>query len=183
MLSYARKLISGLRARKHDSYIAGLVARGMHLGEGTVFHEPFFLDPDHCFLISIGTRCTFAPNVRLIAHDASTKQFLGYTRVARIRIGDNCFLGDSVIVLPDVSIGESCIIGAGSLVTRDIPPRSVAVGSPARVICGIDEYLEKCRERAGETGVYGTEYHIDNITPERMQQMLAALESGDGYIV
>jgi len=49
-------------------------------------------------------------------------------------IGDNVWLGASVIVIPGVTIGHGCAIGAGSVVTRNIPPRSLAVGSPARVI-------------------------------------------------
>lgn len=51
-----------------------------------------------------------------------------------ISIGDGCWLGDKVIVLPGVTIGEKSIIGAGSVVTKDIPPYSIAVGNPAKVI-------------------------------------------------
>lgn len=48
------------------------------------------------------------------------------------------WLGEGVCVLPGVRIGRSSIIGANSVVTRDIPPRSVAVGAPARVIRTLD---------------------------------------------
>lgn len=51
-----------------------------------------------------------------------------------VRIGARCFIGVSVIVLPGVSIGDDCIIGAGSIVTKDVLPGSVAVGNPARVV-------------------------------------------------
>jgi acetyltransferase-like isoleucine patch superfamily enzyme len=51
-----------------------------------------------------------------------------------IHIGDDCWLGGSVIVLPGVKIGNACTIGAGAVVTKDIPDRSIAVGNPARVI-------------------------------------------------
>lgn len=51
-----------------------------------------------------------------------------------IHIGDDCWFGGSVIVLPGVKIGNGCTIGAGSVVTKDIPDRSIAVGNPARVI-------------------------------------------------
>lgn len=46
----------------------------------------------------------------------------------------NCWLGGGVIVLPGVTIGDGSVIGAGSVVTKDIPPDSVAVGNPCRVI-------------------------------------------------
>lgn len=51
-----------------------------------------------------------------------------------VKIGRNCWLGESVIVMPGVTIGEGCIIGAHSIVNRDIPNYSMAVGSPAKVI-------------------------------------------------
>jgi acetyltransferase-like isoleucine patch superfamily enzyme len=51
-----------------------------------------------------------------------------------VRIDDDCWLGASVIVLPGVTIGKGSVIGAGSIVTKDIPPYSVAVGNPAQVI-------------------------------------------------
>lgn len=51
-----------------------------------------------------------------------------------IFIGDDCWIGGDVIILPGVRIGEGCTIGAGSVVTRDVPPFSVAVGSPCRVV-------------------------------------------------
>lgn len=49
-------------------------------------------------------------------------------------IEDNVWLGISVIVLPGVTIGQGAIVGAGSVVTKDIPPMSIAVGVPAQVV-------------------------------------------------
>ncbi len=64
-----------------------------------------------------------------------------------ITIGSNCWLASNVTVIGGVSIGEGCVIGAGSVVTKDIPPHSLAVGNPCRVIRKIDEkdsiYLKK----------------------------------------
>ena len=51
-----------------------------------------------------------------------------------ITIGDNVWLGGGVVVCPGVTIGHDTVVGAGSVVTRDLPPRVVAVGSPARVV-------------------------------------------------
>lgn len=53
------------------------------------------------------------------------------------------FVGAGSIILPGVHVGNRVIIGAGSIVTKDIPDNSVAVGNPAKVICPIDEYLDK----------------------------------------
>lgn len=51
-----------------------------------------------------------------------------------VRIGANCWLGEGVIVMPGVTIGDGCVIGAHSVVNKDIPAASIAVGSPARVV-------------------------------------------------
>ena len=56
-----------------------------------------------------------------------------------IIIGNGCWLGGGVIVLPGVTIGDGCVIGGGSVVTKDIPPNSLAVGNPCRVIRKINE--------------------------------------------
>ena len=56
------------------------------------------------------------------------------TRIHPIRIKSGCWIGQNVVVMPGVSIGENVVIGANSVVTRDIPDRCIAVGSPARVI-------------------------------------------------
>lgn len=53
---------------------------------------------------------------------------------APVKIGNNCWIGEGVIILPGVEIGEGCVIGAHSVVSRDIPSQTVAIGSPARVI-------------------------------------------------
>ncbi len=56
-----------------------------------------------------------------------------------IKIGNGCWLGGGVIILPGVTIGDGCVIGGGSVVTKDIPPNSLAVGNPCRVIRKINE--------------------------------------------
>ena len=62
---------------------------------------------------------------------------LEYTKP--IIIGDNCWIAANVTICGGVTIGEGCVIGAGSVVTKDIPPHSLAVGNPCRVIRKITE--------------------------------------------
>lgn len=61
----------------------------------------------------------------------------------KVEIGDNVHIGTDSFVLPGVKIGNNVIIGVASVVTKDIPDNSVAVGVPAKVIETIDEYKEK----------------------------------------
>lgn len=183
MVRFLRKAYAMMHRIKIDAYLDGLKNKGLNIGHGTSILEPFFLDPDHCFLISIGENCTLAPNVRLIAHDASTKLYLGYTRIGKIVIEDNCFIGDSTIILPNVTIGQNTIVGSGSIVNKSLPGNSVVAGSPAKVLCSLDEYLERVKTNADKKGVFGEDYHIDELSVERRNEILRVLGIGEGYIV
>ncbi|MGI9261914.1 MAG: acyltransferase [Woeseiaceae bacterium] len=61
-------------------------------------------------------------------------KFQHLERISPVKIGRGCWLGEHVVIMSGVTIGEMSIIGANSVVTKPIPPRSIAVGAPARVI-------------------------------------------------
>jgi len=101
--------------------------------------------------ITIGVHCQFGPNVQLLTpiHPLEpTPRRAGLESADPIVIGDNVWLGGGVIVCPGVTIGDDCVIGAGAVVTRDIPARSLAVGSPARVIRTLDDSTFVPRRRS-----------------------------------
>lgn len=54
--------------------------------------------------------------------------------VKNIKIGQGCWIGDNVCILPGVTIGEKVILGTGSIVTKNIPAYTIAVGNPAKVV-------------------------------------------------
>lgn len=66
-------------------------------------------------------------------------QHQGTTDARPVRIERGAWLAQNVVVMPGVIIGAGAVVGANSVVTRDVPPRTVAVGAPARVIRSIDE--------------------------------------------
>ena len=169
--------------KKKDSYIKKLVKKGLVLGKKVEIIETFFFDPSHCFLISIGDNSTICPNVRLIAHDASTKKYLGYTKIGRIDIKENCFIGDSVIVFPNVTIGANSIIGAGSIVTRDIAPNSVAIGNPARVISDVDTYIRKIESISKQKKIFNEDYFIENLDEAKRKEIIDSIGDTIGFIV
>ncbi len=169
--------------KKKESYIKKLRERGLVLGKNVSIIDTFFFDPSHCFLISIGDNCIIAPGVRLIAHDASTKKFLGYTKIGRIDIGQNCFLGDSAIVLPGITIGHGSIVGAGSVVTKDIPAGMVAAGNPAKVICSVNEYLDKIKAMSRDKKIFSEDYFIEKLNMAKRDEILQSVDKSIGFIV
>lgn len=88
--------------------------------------------------VVIGDRTLLGPNCQLITvgHPVDNIELRrqGWEKGQPIRIGEDCWLGAGVIVLPGVTIGDRCTVGAGAVVTRDIPADSIAVGNPARVM-------------------------------------------------
>ena len=94
----------------------------------------FFIDTRE---ITIGDEVLVGPAVQFLSADHpldAGERRAGWESGRPIAIGAGAWLGGGVIVLGGVTIGENAVIGAGSVVTRDVPPGVVAVGSPARVI-------------------------------------------------
>ena len=91
-------------------------------------------------LVSIGHDTLIASNVSLVSENHGINPECGVRYGNQplsgnpIIIGNNCWIGEKVMILPGVTIGEWSIIGAGSVVTKDIPKCSIAVGNPAKVI-------------------------------------------------
>lgn len=77
------------------------------------------------------------PSVSILAatHETEVQSRRDNIEYARpVTIGNDCWIGGNVVLLAGVTIGNGCTIGAGAVVTKDIPPFSVAVGSPAKVV-------------------------------------------------
>lgn len=123
-------------------------------GDGTAIRSPFFCDYGHnihfgargfvnfncvfldCNRIEIGDDAQIGPGVHIYTawHPIDpTVRRSGLEGASPVKIGNNVWIGGGAIILPGVTIGEDSIVGAGSVVTRDVPARVIAVGSPARV--------------------------------------------------
>jgi maltose O-acetyltransferase len=152
-----------------------LMRQGLRLGTDVYIAPGATIDPGHCWLVSIGDGSSLAPGVHILAHDASTKAHLGYTKIGEVCIGRRVFLGAGTIVLPDVRIGDHAIVGAGSVVRDDVPPGMVAVGNPARTICTTADYLQRHRERMRERPHFGR-------AAEDKQTMREAVRDGAAYV-
>ena len=161
-----------------------LVSMGMKVGKNFKRMVGSILDPSHSWLIEIGNNVTIAPRAHILCHDASTKTFLGYTRIGRVTIGNNVFIGAGTVVLPGVTIGDNVIVGAHSTVTHDIPSNSVAAGCPTKLLCSLDEFLEKQRRQMETSPCYGEEYTLGgNVSMEMRMKQKSDLEGRTGFIV
>jgi len=132
-----------------DSIAPYFREQGMQIGQGTRIVSKdvggtFGSEP---YLIRIGSNCSIAAGVHFITHDggvwALRNKHPDLDCFAPIEIKDNVIIGMNSIIMMGVTIGPNCVIGAGSVVTKDIPPDSVAAGVPAKVIMSLADYEKK----------------------------------------
>ncbi|KAK2604641.1 hypothetical protein N8I77_007554 [Diaporthe amygdali] len=153
-------------ASLRSKLLADLLGR---VGSGCVIEPPF--RPDYgcnvvmgsdCFinwgltildtsLVIIGDRVQIGTGVSIITagHETSVLSRIKFVEWGKaIRIEDDSWIGANVVILPGVTIGRGSTIGAGSIVSRDVPPYSVAVGIPARVVKTLPSVEEELADPA-----------------------------------
>ncbi len=114
----------------------------IRIGEGTFLNLGVMIAAME--LVDIGSHCMFANGCFVTDGNhrfddpALPVTWQGFTSKGTTRIGDNVWCGANVVVTSGVSIGERCVIGANSVVTTDLPPFSIAAGSPARVLKSVE---------------------------------------------
>lgn len=115
--------------------------RHVHFGDGVYANFGLTcVDDTHIY---VGSHTLFGPNVVLATAGHPMMPELrkhGIQYNMPIHIGENCWLGAGVIVVPGVTIGDNVVIGASSVVTKDIPSNSVAMGTPCRVVRQINDH-------------------------------------------
>ncbi len=158
--------------------------RGLRTGRNLQMQPGAKIDENLCWLVSIGDDVTIAPNAYILAHDASTKTHLGYTRIGKVDIGDRVFIGAAAVVLPGVRIGNDVVIGAGSVVSRDIPDNVVACGNPAEALGATDEWIEQKKSEMSKVPSFGEEYtRRQNVNDTKKAEMNDRMADRIGYIV
>ena len=107
------------------------------LGEGSFINRYGSFGSSIGRELVIGKNCAIGPYVMMSTANKSANQDFSLTRMmvtGDVRVDDNCWIGAGVFVNQGVSVGNNSVIGANSVVTRDIPPHSIAAGAPAKVI-------------------------------------------------
>ena len=156
-MAHTKRLLQKLNTmdRTDSAGIKKLVQELFQTGETPFINPPFYCDYGshirvgknffanyNCTLLDVGKitfgdNCMLAPNVSIYTaghpiHPDSRNS--GYEYGMDVTVGNNVWIGGSVVITPGVTIGDCCVIGAGSVVTKDIPAWSVAAGNPCRVI-------------------------------------------------
>lgn len=144
-LSERRQIIKSLLGGIGERFI---IHSPFHCDFGTNIHvgENFVANFNLTILdeaeVTIGNNVFIGPNASLctVVHalDAGRRN-AGIMCARPICIGNDVWIAANVVVLPGVTIGDGAVIGAGSVVTKDIPPHTLAVGNPCRVVRPIAE--------------------------------------------
>lgn len=114
---------------------------GIKMGKNVGIGYGVYVDVDGYDLIEIGDDVLLAAQTLLLTHRRDMKFYSKYKLQrelpyihASIKIENNVSIGMRSVIMPGVTIGEGSVIGANSTVTKNIPPHSIAVGNPAKVI-------------------------------------------------
>jgi acetyltransferase-like isoleucine patch superfamily enzyme len=115
--------------------------RGVKIGKGSKISRTVHIDDSYPQLVEIGQHVWITAGVMILCHQRDLTFYEVGKPVmdcplknAKVTIKDGAHIGIGAIIMPGVTIGEGAVIGAGAVVTSDIPPYTVAVGIPARVI-------------------------------------------------
>jgi acetyltransferase-like isoleucine patch superfamily enzyme len=147
-----------------DAYVRYLRKKGIIIGENCYIWSPnhTFIDIQKPEFLHIGNSVKITRGVTILNHDYSMSVPRQYFHehvggAKRTFIGDNVFIGMNAIILMGSHIGNNCIIGAGTVVSGTIPDNAVVAGNPGKVICSIEAYYQKHKERAYEAA---KEYYL-----------------------
>ena len=132
------KIHKGYRIECYDKYAGKKLNPKLEIKENTIIGYNFT-----CLVtenVTIGKNTIIASNVLITSENhgmnpIDNEDYYHQKLLSdEVMIGDGCWIGESVKIMPGVHIGNRSIIGASSVVTKDIPAYSVAVGCPAKII-------------------------------------------------
>lgn len=122
---------------------------GVKIGKNCLICSNILTKESH--LLEIGNNVTISTNVTFITHDNSAKLLFGDRGdlFGKIKVGDNCFIGENSCLLYGVELGNNIIVAAGSVVTKSFDEENIIIGgNPARKISTWEKYQEKYEDKA-----------------------------------
>jgi maltose O-acetyltransferase len=163
-----------------EQAIDKLLAHGLNSSGKFSMAGRTHIDAAFAWAITIGDQVTIAHDVLIIAHDAATKRWTGYTCVRPVNIGARSYIGAGAVILPGSDIGEGAIVGGGSVVRGVIPAGAIAVGNPAQVVGETQDFVDRHRARLAEMPCFDhkpTAKHAD-----RAALRMALTRAGTVYV-
>lgn len=124
----------GVRIGRDSSIHMGCFVTGyfIRIGDNTVINRFTYLDGRVPLTIGNNVNVSHYTLIQTLTHDPQNPDFVCLEKP--VVIGDHAWIGARAIICPGVTVGEGAVIGAGAVVTRDVPPYTIAAGNPARVI-------------------------------------------------
>ena len=126
---------------------------GMKIGERTLIYS-YILTGDS-YLVEIGNDCVISTEVLFVTHDYSIHKVIPGTAnlFGKIKIGDNCFIGERATLLYGIELADNTIVAAGSVVTKSFyEPYTIIGGNPAKIISTWEKFGEKSKQYAVNVG-------------------------------
>lgn len=175
------KMMNRMRSYKYNNHLATLIRDGLVLGKNVTIAPTANIDYSYPYLINIGDNSTISGYVRLLAHDASPFKSLGYTRLGKVDIKENCYIAERCMILPGVTIGPNALVAAGSVVNKDVPPNSCVAGVPARFYAKFDGFIEKHKEQIRERSIF--EYaDLESMNEHLKGEVIESVQDGYSYV-
>lgn len=129
-------------------YIKSPEAYARHLGVN--IGRDCFIDTRYWgnepYLISIGNNVAVTGGVRIHTHGGARvarRQFPNFDVFGKVVIEDWAYIGSCAQIMPGVTIGKGSMVAAGAIVTKSVPPGMVVAGNPAKIICTVEDYIER----------------------------------------
>jgi acetyltransferase-like isoleucine patch superfamily enzyme len=122
-----------------NAFLHGL--RGVQIGREVKIAHDVLLDPVEPGSIILEDYVTISPRVTIFAHTNPTLplyEYMGPRKVDPVQVREGSWIGTGAIILPGATIGRYCVIGAGSVVTKDIPDFTLALGIPATPVKSLE---------------------------------------------
>lgn len=156
------------RLSKKQDFVEEAKKAGVQMGRANDVASPFW-EAAEPYLITIGNNNQITNGVKIYTHGGThVARFLypNFDCFGKVTIGDWCYIGNNVLIMPGVSIGDHVLIAAGSVVTHSYGDNVVIGGNPARIICSLDEYLEK-----------NSNYNVNSkgLSPDQKKELLLGL--------
>ena len=178
-------MLRAIRKRlfEHPREVRRLIKRGMRVGEHVRILSDVSIDPSRPWLVEIEYGVVISQKVIILTHDASPNMLCGKTKIGKVMLETNCFIGARAIILPNVTVGERSVVGAGSVVTKNVPPDMVVAGNPARVICSTYDLVVKHLHTNSGLPHFNLSECTGNVSDEMVKRMRAELSESYGYSV